>query len=189
MLTTHSTRRTLRSLRPVVIVAALALTLAACGESSKVGDESLLDFKEQVQEGQRLGDRTTTTTAAPAEGEATAGAGGKAGIQDSTTTTAAPTTTTTEKQVTTIDVTINGDNSGTTQFNPSLVRVFVGTVIKWTNEDTVARSVESDDGQTFYSDMIPPGGTYEYTATTPGKFNYSDGTRPYAVGRVEVLAR
>ncbi len=177
----------LRTLRSILVVALLALTLAACGDSSKVGDESLLDFKEEVDQ-ERLGDRSTTTTAAPAPDE-DVGGGGKAGIQQATTTTAPPATTTTEKQVTTIEVTINGDNSGTTQFSPSLVRVFVGTVIQWTNVDKVERSVESDDGQAFASPMIPPGGVYEYTATAPGEFNYHDGTRPYAVGRVEVLAR
>jgi plastocyanin len=177
------------TLRSIVLVALLALTLAACGESSKVGDESLLDFKEQVDQEGRLGDRTTTTTAPPSDNVGAAGSGGKAGIQQETTTTTAAPTTTTERPRTVIDVSINGDGSGQTQFNPSLVRVFVGTVIKWTNNDTEERSAESDDAETFYSGMIPPGGTFEYTATTPGKFNYSDGTRPYAVGRVEVLAR
>ena len=47
-----------------VVLALAALLLAgACGSDNKVGDESILNFEEQVNEG--LG-ATTTTTAPPA---------------------------------------------------------------------------------------------------------------------------
>ena len=69
----------------VLLLAGLALvTSAACGSDNKVGDQSLLNFKEQA--GNRLGETTTTTAAATtttAQGVVTpttkpkAGAGGR----------------------------------------------------------------------------------------------------------------
>jgi hypothetical protein len=37
--------------------------------------------------------------------------------------------------------------------------------------------------------MLQPGGTFRYAASTAGNFPYTDGTRPYAVGTIEVIAR
>jgi hypothetical protein len=34
--------------------------------------------------------------------------------------------------------------------------------------------------------MIPPGGTFDFKATTAGSYNYHDGTRPYAVAQLQV---
>lgn len=163
---------------------AVALLGAACGENNEVGDESLLDFKSQANN--RLGERTTTTMGATTTAPpTTAATGAKAGVGQATTT--APPTTARPAQ--TLDIAIHGDNAGTTQFDPSAARVFKGTVVRWTNKDTVPRSVESDDNTTFASPPIPPGGSYSWTATAPGKFNYTDGTRPYAVASLEVLNR
>ena len=179
-----------RTLIALLLASAL---FAACGGDNKVGDDKLLDFKEEAQG--RLGATTTTvpveTTVAPS------GSGGKAGLGATTAppTTAAPTTTaapvvttTTERKVATFEIAINGDNAGTTQFDPSSSRVFAGTLVKFTNKDAEPRSVEADDGS-FQSPSIAPGESWTYNATKTGTFNFHDGTRPYAVGRLEVLAR
>lgn len=170
-------------LRLLVCTLLVALVAAACGSDSKVGSEELL-------EGEATGENfldTTTTTAAPAEGAA---------AQSTTTappttappTTAAPTTAppTTQQQVS-IVITINADTA-TSQFDPRVARVFQGSIVRWTNNDSVPRSVKADDGS-FSSGTIQPGGSFDFKADKPGSFNYSDGTRPYAVGSLEVVAR
>lgn len=171
----------------------LATLLAACGEENKVGSDKILDFKEKTND--RLGVTTTTAAAVEAPVEtAPPGGAGKAAVGATTAppttqppTTQAPTTTQAPK-VQAFEITINGDNSGTTQFDPSSSRVFVGTLVRFVNNDSVPRSVEEDTGR-FKSGPIAPGGTFEYRADTVGRFNITDGTRPYAVGVLEVLAR
>ncbi|MFP5325981.1 MAG: hypothetical protein ACLGHT_00690, partial [Acidimicrobiia bacterium] len=83
------------------------------------------------------------------------------------------------------EISINADNSGTSQFSPSAIAVAKGVTVRWTNRDSVARSVEADGGE-FNSGPIAPGGTFLWKASQAGAFNYADGTRPYAVGRIEV---
>ena len=172
-----------RSFLTVVVV--LAALGAACGSDNKVGDESLVNFKDQAQ--QRLGATTTTVAAAttvPQRGALGVGA---------TTTTARPVATTrpptTIPPEQTYEIEINSDNAAATQFDPTPARVYKGTVVRWVNKDTTARSVLSEDQTTLKSPMIPPGGSWTYKADRVGKFNYEDGTRPYATGTLEVLNR
>ena len=172
----------------VLLVAFLALAFAACGDDSKVGDESLLNFEEQAEQ-QRLGQ--TTSTAAPAT--TAPGAPPKAGVGATTTappTTAAPRATTTAppQQQPSFEIAIHGDVGGQSQFDPAAARVLRGVLVKWVNRDSEARSVEADGG-VFSSGPIAPGGSFTWKADTPGRVNYHDGTRPYAVAFVEVVAR
>jgi plastocyanin len=178
-----------RLLALVLVVAAFG----ACGDDNKVGSGVDLGIKSQVEQ-QRLGARTTTTAAAVATTVATAPTG-KAGLGEATTTTARPVTTTAAPTTTAVpeerialEISINGDSSGTTQFEPSAARVFVGSLVKWTNKDTQPRSIEADSGA-FNSGTLQPGESFTYKATAAGKFNYHDGTRPYAVGSLEAIAR
>lgn len=165
----------------IVVVLALAAAVAGCGKSNKVGDESLLNFKDQTNE--RLG--STTTTAAPEETTTSTTTGGnKAGIGQTTTTAKQVTTTT---QVAAVEIVIKGDDSPT-QFNPGEASVYVNSYVRWVNQDTKERSVRADD-RTFISPPIPPGGSWTWKATKTGRFNYVDGTRPYAVGVLEVAPR
>jgi plastocyanin len=57
-------------------------------------------------------------------------------------------------------------------FIPAMVTVTKGTVIKWKNNDTYAHTVDSNDGITFSSGNISGGGSFTYTATVAGTFNY-----------------
>jgi plastocyanin len=173
----------MRSRYLMVLVLLASLVLAGCGSDNKVGDESLVNFKDQAQE--RLGARTTTT-AGPAT--TVAERGGQLGVGGATTTTRPTATTAPAPKQQTFEIDINSDNAGATQFDPAAARVFKGTVVTWTNKDAVARSVEADNGA-FRSPSIPPGGTFTLTANTPGSFNYHDGTRPYAVASLEVVNR
>lgn len=165
---------------PVALLVA-TLLFAACGSDSSVGEGVDLNVADQAK---RAALEDTTTTAPPrARGDDAA----KAAVGGTTTT--APTTTTTEPPLAiAISIAINSDTGGSTQFEPSAVRVFVGSLVEWVNRDTVARSVVADNGA-FDSGPIAPGGNFVYEADTVGEFNYSDGTRPYAVGVLEVLPR
>ena len=165
----------------LLVMLALAAGLAGCGKDNKVGDDRLLNFEDQANA--RLG--STTTTAAPEETTTSTTTGGdKAGVGQ-TTTTVKQTTTTTEAAA--FEVVIKGDDSPT-QFNPAEASVYQNTLVRWINQDTVARSVKAAD-RTFVSPPIPPGGKFEWRATKTGRINYSDGTRPYAVGALEVVPR
>jgi len=57
-------------------------------------------------------------------------------------------------------------------FSPATVTVTKGTVIKWQNDDSYAHTVNSNDGTTFSSGNIAGGGSYTYTTTVVGTFNY-----------------
>lgn len=161
-------------------IATLGLLLAGCSDGSSVGDKGLLEGTDGSG-GTRLGETTTTatpeTTAAPAPPP-----GGGA------TTTARPAPATTARPPAQgYQIKIQSDQAGT-QFEPRVAQVFAGTPVTWTNTDSVPRSVEFAD-QSYLSGPIPPGGTATFTANRAGEFNYSDGTRPYAVGTLRVQAR
>jgi plastocyanin len=162
------------------------LPLAACSSGEKTGDESLLEFDQEQAE--KLGGSTTTTT--PAAGEAATSTTAaptttapKAVVQ--TTTTSAPRATTTlppEKQEVTLEVNINEQSP---YFDPSVTQVLVGSKVRFTNKGTAPHSVVSDTGA-FDSGQIKPGGVWIFEADRPGRYNFSDGGRPFAVGSIEV---
>lgn len=179
-------------------VALLALAaLAGCGEDNKVGDESLLNFKEQV--GPRLGETTTTTVASTTTTVASSQGTAPGGRPSATATTTPPTSrpaaqppattqaTAPRPQVATLEIFINSDNVADPPLDPVAARVFVGSVVRWVNKDGVPRSVVAADGKAFRSPQIPPGGSFDYKANTVGLFDYGDGTRPYVNGSLEVL--
>ena len=167
-----------RSFR-LLAVAALALLLAGCSEGSQVGDRGLLEGTDG-NAGTRLGETTTTVPAETTAPPVTEAPG-------RTSTTKAPTQTTAKPAARGYEIKIQADQAGT-QFEPRVAQVFAGTPVTWVNTDSVARSVEFSD-QSFTSGPIPPGGTSTYTPNRAGEFNYSDGTRPYAVGTLRVQAR
>ena len=179
----------------VLMLAVLALVAsAACGSDNKVGDKSLLDFKEQANN--RLGE-TTTTTAAPTTTTAksavttTTKPGTRPGAPATSTTvkagTAATATTATTAPVnlqTIREIFINGDDAELA-LDPQIQTAYTGSIIRWINKDRVPRSVRADSGQ-FASPAIAPGASWDYTANTVGTFAYSDDTRPYVKGELRV---
>ena len=172
----------MKSLRTTALLTiVLALLLAGCSSDNKVGEGVDLSIGNQVEQ-ERLG-QATTTVAPPTTAPGAAPGGGAIGRATTTAPTAPPTTEAPKQQF--FEIGIHADNSGTSQFSPSAVAVGKGVAVRWTNQDTVARSVEADEGA-FNSGPIPPGGTFIWKADKVGAFNYSDGTRPYAVGRIEV---
>jgi len=181
----------------ILLLAGLALlTSAACGSDNKVGDQSLLNFKEQANN--RLGETTTTTAAATtttAKGAVTTTTKPKAGAGGATSTTAkagtaasVTTATTVPAAVQTIrEIYIYGDDAAQ-PLDPQIQTAYTGSVIRWINKDTVERSVRADSGQ-FASPPIKPGGSWDYTAGTVGTFAYGDDTRPYVKGELRVAKK
>ncbi len=155
------------------LVLACALALAACGGGNEVGDDSLLQFDQEQAE--QLASTSSTATSV-AETTVTTGSTGTTAPQQATTTLPP------DRQEVTIDVKINASSP---YFNPSYAQVLVGSKVRFTNVDSVAHSVLSDIGA-FDSGPIAPGGVWIYNATSSGKYNYSDGGRPFAVGLIEV---
>ena len=172
-----------RALRPILLLCALGLGVAACGDDQAVGDESVLQFDQD--DSAAFGATTTEPTETTLLTATTVPPGGAA---EATTTTAAVQETTTtlppEKQEVSVEVRIL-DNSP--YFDPSRSAVPVGGKIRFVNAGSKTFNVVSDTGA-FDSGPIAPGAVWIYDANTPGTFNYSDGTRPFAVGSFQVVA-
>ena len=162
-----------RLLLSIAIVAG-ALAVAGCGGTS-YGSTPLNGSKGSQAAALGNGTPTPDATAPP-----------QATSQPATQTAPPAHTVAPTPQAAAFAIAVNGDNSGQPQFNPPAARVYVGTVITFTNHDSVARSVVSDSG-TFDSGPIAPGGSWKYTAAAAGTFNYHDGTRPYAVAYFQVV--
>ena len=190
-------RRTAHRAMVLLLVVAALLASAACGSDNKVGNKSLLDFKEQANN--RLGETTTTTAAAttttakgavttttqpgtrPGAGATTTTARAGTGATATTTATTAPKTGPTVREID-----IYGDSDpGHDALEPQTQTAYVGSIIRWVNKDKVARSVRADSGQ-FASPPIDPGKSWDYTAGTVGTFDYSDESRPYVTGKLLV---
>lgn len=171
--------------RVMITTALLAgLLMTACGGGNSVGSGVNLNGKGSGG-ALSLGSTTTTAAATPSTMAATATtrAAGPA-------TTAAPATTAppTTAAAPVYTITIEGDNSGQSAFNPPNVAVYQGTPVKWVNADSKPHSVVASDGA-FSSGTIAPGGSWTWVANSVGKHSYSDGTRPYAVGELQVAPR
>jgi plastocyanin len=163
------------------VIAVLAVGASACSDKSKVGSGVNTGT---LKGGGNAAIRDTTTTAAPVT-TAPPTTKAPATTQKPVATTQKPVATTQQAQVA-ITIGIYSDTSGKNQFEPRQAGVQRGSTVRWQNFDTTPRSVEDSNGA-FKSPMIPPGGTWDFKATTAGKFNYSDGTRPYAVGELNVV--
>lgn len=168
------------SMRIGLLGVVICLLAVSCGGQDQVGSESLLNFEDQTS--QRLGGATPSPTPDPAAGATSAAPTQPkpAAIATTPAPTAKP-----DQGPSRFVIGINGDNASTTAFDPSVAGVFVGMVVQWVNRDSVVRSVAADNGA-FASPDIPPGGSFSWTPTKPGRVNYHDGTRPYAVGSLEV---
>ncbi|HUF33187.1 MAG TPA: hypothetical protein VMN58_08285 [Acidimicrobiales bacterium] len=168
---------------------AAAVLLAACGGDTSVGSDELRSFEEQEAGEGRLGETTTTAVdlgSGPLSEEATPDTAPPETAPPATTAPPPPPPPTTAPvDNAAITIAIRSDDFSP-QFNPSVARVFAGSVVRWVNEDSEVRSVNAGDGS-FASGDIAPGGTFERRFDQPGIFDYRDGTRPYVTARLEVL--
>ena len=72
------------------------------------------------------------------------------------------------------------------RYLPAIDTVHVGAVVKWKNDDPYNHTVTSDDGTTFSSGNIAPGGIFTFTPAAPGTFPYSDGDYSTTKGKLVV---
>jgi len=163
----------------VFVLLAAVVGLAGCSKKSQVGS----DVKVNGQGGQgglALGSTTTTLPTTTSAGKATAT------TAKATTTTARQTTTTAAQAAPTLVIKIQSSTASGGAFDPAAGAIVSrGSVVRWQNTDSQARSVVADDNS-YASPMIPPGGFFDYTANRSGKVSYHDGTRPFAVGSFDV---
>src|SRR5581483_2569351 len=157
----------------------LAVLAAGCSSATKVGGGLAAKDGRTTTSACRLGECTTTTTAAAA---ATTSTPAK---PVATTAPPRPTSTTAAAPATPFVIKIQGDNASGGQLAPSDVTVPRGTVVRWTNADSIPRSVEAENGS-FTSPKIAPGASWDYRPLSTGTFEYHDGTRPYAVASLKV---
>ena len=70
-------------------------------------------------------------------------------------------------------------------FNPPELTVQPGTVVTWTNGDSVAHTVQADDGS-FASPELDTGATFSFTFNEPGTFPYICGIHTSMHGTIVV---
>ena len=82
-------------------------------------------------------------------------------------------------------------------FSPSSVTIKMGASVKWTNDDVVGHTSTSDAGVWNSGQLSPPsgggpysgmtaGGSYTYTFSSAGTFNYHCANHTYMTGTVTV---
>ena len=71
------------------------------------------------------------------------------------------------------------------KFNPGTLTVPVGTTVTWTNQDEEPHAIAAKDGS-FHSPGIDTHGTYNFTFTTPGSYDYICSIHPFMTGTVVV---
>jgi plastocyanin len=64
--------------------------------------------------------------------------------------------------------------------------VKAGTTITWTNRDQDAHTVTAMPGGAFHSPTLTTGQSYQYTFTTPGRFDYLCTIHPFMTATVVV---
>ncbi len=71
-------------------------------------------------------------------------------------------------------------------FAPQAIEVEVGQEITWTNRDAAPHTVTATSGAEFDSGTLDQGGTFTWTAATPGTVEYFCEIHPSMVGTITV---
>lgn len=71
------------------------------------------------------------------------------------------------------------------KFNPATLTVPVGATVTWTNKDEEPHTIAAKDGS-FHSPGIDTNGTYSFTFTTAGSYDYICSIHPFMTGTVVV---
>lgn len=72
-------------------------------------------------------------------------------------------------------------------FSPAAITVKKGTAVTWTNQDSVAHTVQETDGQDGpKSSDLNQGASYTFTYNTVGTFKYHCSIHPNMIGTVTV---
>lgn len=87
---------------------------------------------------------------------------------------------------TTVAIPVGAAGLTTTAFAPNPVTVHVGDSIMWVNNDSIAHTSTANNGTTWSSGTIAPGGSFKTTLSTAGTFAYHCAFHPGMVGTVTV---
>lgn len=73
-------------------------------------------------------------------------------------------------------------------YTPAMIRVKVGDTVTWTNQDSVAHNVVSDDGSPEAPDgpLLNKGESYKFKFTKAGTYTYHCSPHPQMTGTVVV---
>jgi len=72
-------------------------------------------------------------------------------------------------------------------FDPTNLTVTTGTTVTWTNNDSVAHNILSDDGS-WGSNSLATGDTFSFTFNQVGTFPYHCGVHPSMKATITVVA-
>ena len=70
-------------------------------------------------------------------------------------------------------------------FSPMTIEVAKGTTVKWVNKDDIPHVVASTDGK-FKSRAIDTDGTYTFSFSEPGTYEYYCSVHPKMTGKIVV---
>lgn len=74
-------------------------------------------------------------------------------------------------------------------FSPAAITVKVGTVVTWTNQDSIAHTVTETDGLSGpASGNVNPGSSFSFTFRAPGTYHYHCSIHPEMTGTVTVAS-
>jgi amicyanin len=73
------------------------------------------------------------------------------------------------------------------KFDPASLTVPVGATVTWTNQDEEPHAIAAKDGS-FHGSGMDTHGTYSFTFTKPGTYDYICSIHPFMTGTVVVTA-
>ena len=81
-----------------------------------------------------------------------------------------------------------GEQNNGQFYSPQTFTVKAGTTVTWINHDGVAHTITSKGSNLFDSGNIPTGGSFTYTYTQPGTYNYYCTVHPWMTGTIVVTS-
>ena len=71
-------------------------------------------------------------------------------------------------------------------FNPPQINVPTGSIVSWTNADSIQHTITSDEQGLFDAGPISPGDTFDNVFDSAGEFGYHCAIHPFMTGVVIV---
>ena len=78
------------------------------------------------------------------------------------------------------------DPNNDLSFDPPEINVPTGSIVSWTNADSIQHTVTSDEQGLFDAGPISPGDTFENVFDSAGEFGYHCAIHPFMTGVVMV---
>jgi plastocyanin len=86
---------------------------------------------------------------------------------------------------TSVNIPTGASTQTTTAFGQNPLTIAVGTTISWLNDDNTTHDTVADGGQ-WSSGNLTPGGRFNFTFTSAGRFTYHCQIHPNMVGTIVV---